>query len=382
MGWLETLCVGSTALALYPLLGYPLLISLIGSLRPRPVARQARSTAVTILIPAYNEAECIAATIENKLQQQYPRNELQIIVVSDGSDDGTDEIVRRYAAQGVELLRCEPRRGKAAALNAAMRAARGEIIVFSDANAHFASDAVARLVENFADPRVGYVTGELSVLYRAANQTGAGASSYIRYENWLRLAESRAGSVIGVNGGVDAMRRALYADVPDDQITDFVLPLRVIVGGARVIYDPRARSSEEANEELGSEFRMRVRVALRALRGLWYMRRVLNPLRNPLAAFCVMSHKVLRYLTFVFLITAFATSSVLALRSTPFRLLWLLEVLALALAAIGLLRGLPSFVRRATGLPGYFLVSNAAFAVAALRFLRGDAMATWRPRGG
>lgn len=382
MGWLETLCVGSIALAVYPLLGYPLLISLIGRLRPRPVTRQARSTAVTILIPAYNEAECIAATIENKLQQQYPREELQIIVVSDGSDDGTDEIAQRYAPQGVELLRCEPRRGKAAALNAAMRAARGEIIVFSDANAHFASDAVARLVENFADPGVGYVTGELSVLHRAGNQTGEGASSYMRYENWLRLAESRAGSVIGVNGGVDAMRRALYADVPDDQITDFVLPLRVIVGGARVIYDPRARSSEEANEALGSEFRMRVRVALRALRGLWYMRRVLNPLRNPLAAFCVMSHKVLRYLTFVFLIIAFATSSVLALRSPPFRLLWLLEVVALALAAIGLLRGLPSFARRATGLPSYFLVSNAAFAIAAVRFLRGDAMATWRPRGG
>jgi cellulose synthase/poly-beta-1,6-N-acetylglucosamine synthase-like glycosyltransferase len=382
MEWLETLCVGSIALALYPLLGYPLIISLLGRLRPRPVARQARSPAVTILIPAYNEAECIAATVENKLQQRYPRDKLQIIVVSDGSEDGTDEIVRRYAAQGVELLRREPRRGKAAALNAAMRAARGEIIVFSDANARFASDAVARLVENFADPRVGYVTGELRVLHRAGNQTGEGASGYLRYENWLRHSESRAGSVIGVNGGVDAMRRALYADVPDDQITDFVLPLRVIVGGARVIYDPRARSSEEANEELGSEFRMRVRVALRALRGLWYMRRVLNPLRNPLAAFCVMSHKVLRYLTFVFLIMAFATSSVLALNSLPFRLLWELEVLALALAAIGLLRGLPSFVRRVTGLPSYFLVSNVAFALAAVRFLRGDAMATWRPRGG
>jgi cellulose synthase/poly-beta-1,6-N-acetylglucosamine synthase-like glycosyltransferase len=382
MGWLETLCIGSVALALYPLLGYPLLVSLIGVLRPRPVVRRPHSPRVTILIPAYNEAGCIAATIENKVQQQYPRDKLQIIVVSDGSDDGTDDIVRRYAAQGVLLLRREPRRGKAAALNAAMRTADGEIIVFSDANARFASDAVARLVENFADPRVGYVTGELSVLHRDGNPTGAGASGYIRYENWLRLSESRAGSVIGVNGGVDAMRRALYTEVPDDQITDFVLPLHVIVAGSRVVYDPRARSAEEANEELGSEFRMRVRVALRAMRGLWYMRRVLNPFRHPLAAFCVMSHKVLRYLTFIFLITAFATSGVLALHRPAFRLLWQLEILALALAAIGLLRGLPSFMRRATGLASYFLVTNVAFAVATVRFLRGDAMATWRPRGG
>ena len=150
MRWLEILCIGSMALALYPLLGYPLCIALIGALRPRPVARQQNSPRVTILIPAYNEAECIAATIENKLQQQYPRDRLQIIVVSDGSDDGTDDVVRRYAAQGVQLMRREPRRGKAAALNAAMRSADGEIIVFSDANARFADDAVARLVENFA----------------------------------------------------------------------------------------------------------------------------------------------------------------------------------------------------------------------------------------
>lgn len=382
MSWLEILCLGSVALALYPLLGYPLVIALIGRLRPRPVRGQAYSPAVTILIPAYNEAACIGGTIENKLQQQYPRDRLQIIVVSDGSDDGTDDIVRDYGVQGVELLRREPRRGKAAALNAAMRAARGEIIVFSDANASFASDAVARLVENFADPRVGYATGELRVLHHAGNQTGEGASGYIRYENWLRAAESRAGSVIGVNGGIDAMRRALYTDVPDDQITDFVLPLQVIVAGFRVVYDPRARSAEEANQELGSEFRMRVRVALRAMRGLWYMRTVLNPLHRPLTAFCVLSHKVLRYLTFVFLIIALTTSSVLAVRSPAFRLLWQLEVLALALAVIGLLRGLPTFLRRATGLASYFLISNVAFAVATVRFLRGDAMATWRPRGG
>lgn len=382
MALLATLCVGSLLLALYPLLGYPLLIGLLGQLRPRPVGRGPCSPSVTILVPAYNEAECMAQTLENLLQQTHPPERLQILVVSDGSDDGTDDIVRRYAARGVELLRRDPRRGKAAALNAAVRAARGEVLVFSDANARFAPDAVARLAENFADPQVGYVTGELTVVHGYGNQTGEGASAYIRYENWLRVSESRAGSVIGVNGGVDAMRRALYADVPDDQITDFVLPLRTITSGRRVIYDPRARSSEAANEELESEFRMRVRVALRAMRGLWYMKRILNPLRYPLAAFCVISHKVLRYLTFVFLIVAFVTSSVLALRSPTFRLLWQIEVVALALAAIGLIRGLPSPVRRAAALPSYFLVTNVAFAVATVRFLRGDAMATWRPRAG
>jgi cellulose synthase/poly-beta-1,6-N-acetylglucosamine synthase-like glycosyltransferase len=379
---LEALCIGSLVLALYPLVGYPLVIALLGAVRRRPVLRRPGALPVTVLVPAYNEADCIAETIEKLLQQDYPSGLLEVIVVSDSSDDGTDDIVRGFAGRGVHLMRREQRRGKAAALNAAMRVARGEIIVFSDANARFAPDAIARLVENFADASVGYVTGELTLLHCAGNRAGEGASGYLRYENWLRVSESRAGSVIGVNGGVDAMRRVLYKDVPDDQISDFVLPLQIMVAGYRVIYDPSAHSCEDANEELGPEFRMRVRVALRAMRGLWYMRAVLNPFAQPLAAFCVISHKVLRYLTFVFLVVAFTTSGMLALSSPAFRVLWELEILAVLLAIVGLKKGLPSQLRRVTGLATYFLVSNVAFAVAMLRIVRGDTMATWRPRGG
>jgi cellulose synthase/poly-beta-1,6-N-acetylglucosamine synthase-like glycosyltransferase len=382
MGTLQWIFVVSVALALYPLTGYPLLIAAIGRLRTRPVGRREWTPAVTILIPAHNEAACIGRTLENKLLQEYPSEKLQIIVVSDASNDGTDDIVRRYRARGVQLLRRDTRQGKAAALNEAVRHARGEIIVFSDANAEFAPDAVRRIVENFADVEVGYVTGSLNLRHRTGSLAGEGASGYMKYENWLRIAESRAGSVIGVNGGVDAMRRELYESVPADQITDFVLPLRVIAAGRRVVYDPRVRSYEEANEELGSEFRMRVRVALRALRGLWYMRRVLNPLRHPLAALCVLSHKVLRYWTFLFLIAALIANGMLALESHFFRWLLWLQALAYAVACLGLSGRLPGTLRRVSSLPSYFLLSNAAFAVAAVRFLRGDAMATWRPRGG
>lgn len=382
MSALEWIFVASIVLALYPLAGYPLVIGLIGRLSPRPVARRAWTPTVTVLIPAYNEADCIAATVENKLAQDYPADKLQIIVVSDASDDGTDDIVRRYSDRGVVLLRREGRQGKAAALNEAVRHAHGEIIVFSDANAEFALDAIRLMVENFADAQVGYVTGLLSHRHGQGNLAGEGVSGYMRYENWLRVVETRAGSVIGVNGGVDAMRRALYADVPADQITDFVLPLRAIVAGQRAIYDPRVRSCEDANEEMGSEFRMRVRVALRALRGLWYMRAVLNPWRHPLASLCVISHKILRYLTFVFLIAALLANVILALSSPLYRWMLYLQIAAYALACLGLSARLPRLVRKLSGLPSYFLVSNIAFAVATLRFVRGDAMATWRPRGG
>jgi len=382
MSALEWIFVMSIVLALYPLAGYPLVIGLIGRLFPRPIARRQWTPSVTVLIPAYNEADCIAATVENKLAQEYPANKLEIIVVSDASDDGTDDIVRRYADRGVVLLRREGRQGKAAALNEAVRHAHGEIIVFSDANAEFAPDAIRLMVENFADPEVGYVTGSLTHRHGGDSLAGAGVSGYMRYENWLRVVETRAGSVIGVNGGVDAMRRTLYAAVPADQITDFVLPLRAILAGERAIYDPRVRSAEDANDEMGSEFRMRVRVALRALRGLWYMRAVLNPLRYPLASLCILSHKVLRYLTFVFLIAALLVNAILAPTSPMYRSILYLQVAAYALACLGLRTRLPRLLRKVSGLPSYFLVSNIAFAVATVRFVRGDAMATWRPRGG
>ena len=367
--------------AAYPIVGYPLVLSAIALLRPRPVRRGEWTPSVTILVPAYNEAACIAGTIENKLALDYPAERLEITVVSDASEDGTDDIVRRYADRGVKLLRTAARQGKAAALNEAIRHANGEIVVFSDANSTFAVDAVRRMVENFTDPRVGYVTGNLQYLH-GEEASGRGSGAYMRYENWLRRIETRVDSVIGVNGGVDAMRRRLYAAVPADQITDFVLPLRVIAAGFRVVFDERVHSSERANQELGSEFRMRVRVALRALRGLVYMRQALNVVRVPLPAFCIFSHKILRYLSFLFLAGALIINAILAARNPSYIPLLLLQVAFYALALLGLTRNLPGALRRLTALPTYFLVSNVAFGIAALRFARGDVVATWRPRAG
>lgn len=378
---LECALLASILAAIYPIVGYPLVLGAIAVFRPRPVRRADITPSVSILIPAYNEADCIAATIENKLGQDYPADRLEITVVSDASDDGTDAIVTRYCGRGVKLLRRQQRQGKAAALNEAVSQATGEIIVFSDANSTFAPDAVRRLIENFADPRVGYVTGNLE--YRHSGETsGRGSGAYMRYENWLRRIESRAGSVIGVNGGVDAMRRALYRDVPADQITDFVLPLRVIAAGYRVVFDERAQSHERANTEMASEFRMRVRVALRALNGLAHVRQALDFFRRPLAAFCIVSHKILRYASFAFLALALALNAILAGHSPAFAGLLVCQIAFYSLALAGLSGALPGSLRRLTALPTYFLVSNVAFGIAALRFARGETVVTWKPRAG
>ncbi len=370
----------SLFLIFHPYATYPMTLGLWRALRPRPVRRAPIEPSVSVLIPAYNEADVIANTLDALLAQDYPTHRLQILVVSDCSDDGTDDIVRAYADRGVELLRQAQRGGKALGLNAAVARAHGDIVIFCDANARFAPGAVRSLAENFADPSIGYVTGQLTL--ESPGEVTAGGGAYLRFEEWLRAAETNVASVIGVNGGCDAIRRELYSDIPRELITDFVLPLRVIAGGHRVVLDENAESRETANAELQSEFSMRVRVALRALQGLVHMRRLLNPLRFPAASFCLVSHKVLRYLAFVFLATALASNVALALASPFYRVLLALHVACYGLAVCGLL----GIGRRRLGIvcvaPAYLLMSYWAFAVASWRFTRGQTMATWRPRAG
>jgi cellulose synthase/poly-beta-1,6-N-acetylglucosamine synthase-like glycosyltransferase len=372
----------SVFLIIYPYLGYPLLVFVGGLIRPCLVRRQLRQFAVTVLIPAYNEADCIANTIQNKLEQNYPKDKLQIIVISDGSTDGTDDIVRGFAEQGVELISRKAREGKAAALNEAVKYARGDIIIFSDANSLFERKAILFMVENFADPDVGYVTGALHFVSEDTTLSGSGGGAYLKHENFLRVLETRFASIIGVNGGVDAIRKSLYTEIPSALITDFVLPLHVIAQRYRVVYDPRVTSQEVANKQLGSEFRMRVRVALRALQGLIYMRRLLNPIRYPVAAFCLISHKLLRYMTFLFLPIALAANVKLAFAEPMYQWALAVHLTAYALALLGLSARLPRLLRKITSVPSYFLLSNIAFSLAMLKFLRGETMATWRPRAG
>lgn len=364
---------------IYPSIIYPSLVFLLGLVRPRTVKRCSWLPFVTVLIPAYNEAQHIAATIQNKLNQDYPRDRLEIIVISDGSTDGTDDIVREFSSPNVRLIRRERRQGKAAALNEAVRCARGEILVFSDANSLFAPDAIRRMMENFGDPEVGYVTGNLAYEVRSAGIAGKGCSAYMKYENALRTLETQVGSIIGVNGGVDAIRRELYSDVPRHLITDFVLPLYVIGTKHRVVYDERVHASEVANTELGSEFRMRIRVGLRALQGITYMRRLCNPVNYPWAAFSLISHKLSRYFCFLFLLIAFLTNLMLV-TSPGYARLFIAQTLTYLLALIGLRKGM--LFRKLTLIPAYLLMTNMAFAVAAIRFLQGETMATWEPRAG
>jgi cellulose synthase/poly-beta-1,6-N-acetylglucosamine synthase-like glycosyltransferase len=372
----------SAAWVVYVYAGYPLLVLLLRKVIPRPVRKQPYEPRVTIVTAAFNEERHIAATIANKLALDYPAGKLEIIVVSDGSTDRTDELVRSFEARGVTLMRQGPRAGKTAALNLALQSATGDIVVFSDANSIYAPDALRHLLANFSDPAVGYVTGKMVYVNPDGSNVGDGCTAYMRYENLLRASETAIGSIVGVDGGVDAVRRSLYIPMRADQIPDFVLPLQVVRQGYRVVYEPEALLQENSLSRVEDEFRMRVRVTLRALWALWDMRKLLAPWNNFLFAWQLWSHKVLRYLVFIPMLALVVTNLVLLDGARVYQAAAVAQIALYVLAAIGILfngaRSLPG----AVALASYLVLVNAASLLAFTRFMAGKKQVLWKPRTG
>ena len=366
----------------YIYLGYPVLVVLIGLVKNKKVKRGDYAPRVTILITAYNEENNIEATIKNKLEINYPKNKLEIIVISDSSTDRTDEIIKQYEPQGVKLLRQIPRAGKTSALNMAVPEAEGDIIIFSDANSIWAQDTLSKLLRNFYDPTVGYVTGTMIYTNKDGNIIGDGCSTYMKYENFLRRLETKTGSVVGVDGAIDAVRKSLYQSMNPDQLLDFVLPLKVVVQGYRVVYEPEAILKEPSLKTPKDEYRMRVRVSLRALWALYDMRQLLNFSTSFLYSWQLWSHKVLRYMCFVFLIAAYFTNLVLWYQRGFYGTFFILQNLFYLCPIVFTVLNEKGFLSRLLYLFNYFVLLNFASAHAFIKFFLRRKQVIWTPRKG
>ncbi len=378
----------SAGFVIYIYAGYPLAVAALGRLRPRPVrAAPGDDRSVTVVIAAFNEAAHIEATVRNKLELDYSPDKLDVIVVSDESMDGTDDIVQGLAQEfpgRVRLIRQAPRNGKTSGLNLAIPEARGEIVVFSDANSIYQPDALRVLLNNFADPDVGYVTGHMVYGVTGDSAAGQGSSGFMKYENFLRGCETRVGSVVGVDGGIDAIRRDLYQPMRADQLPDFVLPLTVAERGHRVVYEPRAVLEEDGLRDTADEYRMRVRVSLRALWALFDRRAILNPFRYGIYAWQVWSHKVFRYLAFIPMLAALIANALLVARGAPFVYSVLLagQIAFYGLAVCGRILERTGIGSGLLTAPYYFMVVNVAAAHAFVRFLLRQKQTIWKPRAG
>jgi len=376
---LEVLFWGSVCLLAYVYAGYPVLAIALARIRPRAPRKQAITPSVTVIITAYNEEKDIAQKVRNVLALDYPRQQIDVIVASDASSDGTDRVVRGLDARNVRLLRIEGRQGKTACQNAAAAAASGDILLFTDATTRIEAHALRAITRNFHDPSVGCVAGRLSYVAQQDDATGQGGASYWNYEIMLRMAESDLGSLIGVSGCLYAVRRSAYRKIAPELISDFVVAMVVREQGLRTVLEPDAMCYEQTLDHPDRELAMRVRVGMRSLSALASQKRFLNPFRFGAFAWQLWSHKLLRYLSPVFWMLALLANLALALQG---RYVWLLA-LQLALLFSGLLgftslrlSGKSRFLTK----PYYFLLTNLASAVSLFRFLRGERIVTWTPQ--
>jgi cellulose synthase/poly-beta-1,6-N-acetylglucosamine synthase-like glycosyltransferase len=367
-----TAAVIAFVVLLYVYLGYPLLLHAVVFCRgARRVETGDATPSLSLVISAYNEAGVVRRKLENVLELDYPREQLEVVVISDASTDGTDEIVGEFATRGVRLERQPTRKGKTAGLNWTVPRLRGTIVVFSDANTLYAHDALRQIVRGFADPMVGCITGETQYL-EGRSAADAGERAYWGYEGRLKRLETAVGSTVGGDGALYAIRKSLWRTLPETAINDFLNPLQIVEAGWRAIYVPEARGFEETAGRMTTEWRRRVRIVSRSWRAVWQAKGVLNPFRVGLFTISILSHKILRW--FSSLLVGICATAVVKLALSNHFVLWTCVVTAVTAGLVALVS---VQWRRRLALPFYALVIQAASVVGVVKGMCGVVSGTW-----
>jgi glycosyltransferase involved in cell wall biosynthesis len=368
-------------IALYAYVAYPFIIWLAATPRRKaPVGTEGTHWPhVTVTVPVYNGASSIGATLERLLDLDYPRDKLQILVISDASNDGTDEIVRGLKDRGVELLRLSERRGKTVAENAALSAARGEILVNVDSTILVPADSLKPLVRVFDDPTIGVASGRDVSAGDSDTEGTPAESSYVGYEMWVRDLETRVGSIVGASGCFYGSRRCIHAKpLPPGLSWDFASALNARIQGYRSVSVPAAVCVVPRAAQIRTELTRKARTMARGLRTLFYYRELMNPFEYGSFSLMLISHKLLRWVPYLLAPIAYAALGLLALDMTGARIL-------LGLATGGLLVGSAAIRRGRAALPkpvalvGFVVAVFAAGLVAWWDALRQTQLATWEP---
>jgi cellulose synthase/poly-beta-1,6-N-acetylglucosamine synthase-like glycosyltransferase len=370
---------------LYAYFGFPALMALLTATRRRDrggVEPPGSPTVVTVIVAAYNEEQSIGQKIRNVLASDYPPELLDVLVVSDASTDGTDAIARSFEADGVRLIVQERRRGKTAGLTRAIALARGEVVVFTDANATFPSDTIGTLVGHFRQPSIGLVTGYTKYVATSTGEIAEATNAYTSLERVIKAAESRWGCCVGADGAVFAMRRSLYQPLDDDDINDFVMPLGVIEDGYQCVLAEDAFCSENPGKSLESEFRRQTRITNRTLRAIWRRVHLLNPVKFGLFSFFLFSHKLVRFLVPVLLMLSGVSLALLARTSAVYLAATIGAAAAVILATRVQSKPTSAFPWSLAGrllyLLNTFLTINIAILLGWWHFVRGQSDTMWQ----
>jgi cellulose synthase/poly-beta-1,6-N-acetylglucosamine synthase-like glycosyltransferase len=382
MSIVEVIFWGSIFLTLYVYLGYPVVIAVLACIKKdRHLLKQDYEPTISLIIAAHNEEKVIAKKIENSLELDYPKDKLEIIVFSDASTDRTDEIVKSYSDRGIKLFRIEGRKGKAYCKNIVAERAQGEILVFSDANSIYERNAIKKLVVHFADPKVGCVAGEL----RYRKDSGVeGENLYWRYEQFIKCLEGKLGNLTTVNGAIYAIPKHYYPFLSICAADDFGHTLSIKAKCLKVIHEPEALAWEETSENILFEVNRRIRIVSQASFCLFYnreFRALLNPLRYGLFSFQLWSHKVLRWLSGIFLILSFLTNFILIGKGDFYVFFFACQSIFYIFAIWGLLQEI-IFKKKAPKIPhiaGYFVISCYAMLKGFTKGLLKKPITIWTP---
>lgn len=376
MNYLEYIFWLSILFIFYTYLGYPLLLIVISKIRDLPIKKGNITPEVSFIITAYNEEKRIREKVENTLKQDYAKDKLEIIIASDCSSDRTDEIVKSYEFQGVQLVRAKERKGKEAAQKLAVDKAVGEIFVFSDVATILSSHGIKTIVKNFSDPTVGCV----SSVDRFVNSDGyiSGEGAYVKYEMFLRNLEMKVNTLVGLSGSFFAARKEVCRNWAVDLQSDFNTLLNSIKTGLRGVSDSESIGYYKNIIDEKKEFERKVRTVIRGISVLMKSLSLLNPFRYGLFSWQLFSHKLCRWFVPFAMILVFMSNLFLISHHKLYQYIILLQLLFYAVAfGSSIRKNLP--FKSVMKIPFYFVISNLSILMAWYGYIKGDRLIIWEP---
>jgi len=326
-----------------------------------------------LLIPAYNEEKIIRQKLENALALDYPIDKLEVLLILDGCTDRTKEIAGKFTDRRIRIIEQIPRRGKVSGLNLAVPQARGEILVFTDANSIYKKDAIKMLVRNFADERIGCVCGRLQYINKSV--VGKGENLYWSYERFIKTKESQLRALFVVNGSIYAIRKKLYKPVEETLADDFVTPMRIAKEGLGLVYEPEAVTLERTAESAREGLNQKIRIISQGIKASFAMIETIFS-SGPLRVFQFLFHKFIRWLAPLFLILI-VISNLLLLGNLFYRIIFFCQILFYLFALIGYFLQEKKIFVLIFNVPFYFCFVNFASLIALIRFSTGRIKGTW-----
>jgi len=372
---METVFLVLLFFSVYPYAIYPGVVYILSRISGKSWQQDELALKATIIISVFNEERVIEKKIRNALALKYPQGLLEIIVVSDGSNDLTNEIVSQFKNPRLFLRAFSERSGKTACLNRIVPEAKGDIILFTDVNSIFPVDVLPGLIRNFSEENVGLVTGWTKYVQPGKGHETTGL--YSKLEKMTKHWESLIASCVGADGAIFAIRKNLYKPLDDQDINDFVIPLHVISQGKRVVLDPDVYCFEEPAKGEGSEYHRQARITNRTLRAIFRNPGFLNPFSYGFFSFFLLSHKLLRFLVPFFTMGVFLTNLFLLKVSLIYIILFFIQLLFFGLGLVNLLGKVKG---RLTNICKFFLITLFSQLIGWIRRFRGISDTMWIPQ--